>query len=264
MRGVTFTSNGKEAIFGVGSKSSPAKNSDEYEVYLAIIGLVNDAVRNGKDKSFQGIGNMAGRYLNRRFFDGDYPIIQEHQEISGFPDLAVIRDDIVICLDHFFIDASEPIMRSGKNHGSSYMQFLGQQESGVLSSTRLLERQLDDSNIRFQAENLIMNLYTRLKDKNEKAPKYVSAVKKHIKATEGNKAENLNKPYEIWLLIVDITPTSIFPFADPKIIELFSSLTQINGVIYLHNPYPILCEDIINDLAFIRNDSVAKEHLKSG
>lgn len=118
---ISYSSKGKLTIIAPGDTKLTHNRGEEYNLFLQVLSIINDASR-----SISVIGACEPDFLHRRFSSGGlYALMKEQSELTSFPDFAIVRDDIVLCFDHFEIDASEHIIKNGNDKGSKLMFFAG-------------------------------------------------------------------------------------------------------------------------------------------
>lgn len=214
--------------YGPGCSEPLEGNGYEYQRLLYVFGVIEDAVKRGCFTSANISGIPAPRYLVERFFEKGVSLIREKDE--GFPDATFVSKNYVVITDVCRVDASEPIVKAGKLHGSSFEFFSARHAHEMEEwSEDELEEQLLNSGITFSVGQLAKNICTAIEKKNSKARQYCKAIYGYLDP------EDRGKNFEIWLVIEDVTPTSDEETVDAVMEKLRQYNLNITGVIYVHD-----------------------------
>lgn len=231
----------------------------EQELHLRLLNQVSNAADNGGLLLF---GEIDTKYLEDRFL-GTAEAISE-KPIDNFPDFTLVKETLIIIMDHFRIDASPQLHKNGKSHGTSYQNLAG---SMRLDNHSIEESEsiISNQNCEFSSKNLALNLRRTFESKASKIPKYKKRIIDHIKdISEPNGAINdLRKPKEIWFVVEDVSPSCGFSFIGAPIAILLEHNPEVDGLIYIHNPIPGQLTFSWNSVAIIRNDAAALASLRN-
>ncbi|WP_165046300.1 hypothetical protein [Adlercreutzia sp. ZJ138] len=258
-----FSNDGRESFVGPSFGMPASGNGNEYLEYVWLTNVIRK-IRDGLPKTnSRMIGSIDATYLDERFLGKEhYWLIKEGNMGSGSPDFALVREHKVIIVDCFQVDASEPRNRNGKHNGTELQCLIGRKRSGEpkISSSEL-KCAVEESTLEFQTVWLACNLATKLSDKIERLGEYEKVVRAHI--LENGCAEDLDKDYEFWLLVEDISPCSELEWLAPQLAAFLEENTALEGLIVTHVRMPGVLSDSIYDTCIIRNDTSGREQLKN-
>lgn len=247
--------------------TSFTNNGKEYELLLRTIAEIGAAYIHPGSPTPCVFGSVDKDYLKHRFlFQGKMLIGEKPPE--GFPDCAIVTDQVIMIFDHFKIDASGAIIsnRTGENRGTLYQRFLGKWLSNEKDvDLNALEKGLVEKGIRFSPNNLISSLRSSFTRKAKKIQRYREAICQHISKTAPAHlaAIDLAKPREIWLLIEDISPTTNFKLIAGELADLLQNYPAVAGIVYVHNPLATVLPLTAKSVALVKNDSDAREGLRA-
>ena len=214
--------------YGPGCSEPFEGNGYEYQRLLYVFGVIEAAVKQRCFTSANVSGIPDPRYLVERFFEKGVSLIREKGE--GFPDATFVSQKNVVITDVCRVDASKPIVKAGKLHGSSFEFFSARHAHEMEEwSEDELEEQLLNAGITFSVGQLAKNIRTAIKKKSSKAQQYCKAIYGYLDP------EDRNKNFEVWLVIEDMTPTSDEETIDAVMGKMRQCNNSITGVIYVHD-----------------------------
>lgn len=226
------------------------KNGTEYQLYLHLVSVLSKHFKEREGircSSEQPISFFTERFIMKNS-ESLYCIIKEKPGDRSFPDFAVVRDSLILSIDHFKVDASEHIVKGDRDMGSPYMRMLADQED--LSSSSMTES-IKNGRIEFWTCALEHNIKKAFTNHAAKTEEYKAALREYIESGPCSQvvAEDMNKPIEQWFLVEDITPTSCPDTLCKAIASLLESHFEVAGVLLVHNPMytsaPIDPDDIM-------------------
>lgn len=233
--------------YGPGCSEPFEGNGYEYQRLLYVFGVIEAAVKRGCFTSANVSGIPDPRYLVERFFEKGISLIREKGE--GFPDATFVSKNYVVITDVCRVDASKPIVKAGKLHGSSFEFFSARHAREMEEwSEDELEEQLLNSGITFSIGQLSNNICTAIEKKNGKVQQYRKAICGYLDP------EDRSKNFEVWLVIEDVTPTSDEETIDAVMGVMRQYNLNITGVIYVHDIGIGRLPDNIGDVKIYRLD----------
>ena len=226
-----YCSGGKIAYFGPEGDEAPLfQNSFEYQRLLYIYEVVRRAVRSMQFTEDCAPGIPDSHYLEERFFGKGHQLFREKRDMESIPDVTLIGKHHLISIDFCRVDASAPIIRNGRHHGTKYQRFLGMHKREYADwSEDDFELRLKEEGITFSTDNLARNIWRAVELKNKKVLQYKCALAEYIDQAD------MQKPFEVWIAIEDLSPTSCSSTVLGVMRKLASSNLDIAGVIYIHH-----------------------------
>lgn len=265
MKGIAFSRRSVSDLFIPGKKRNNRGNGFEYEFVIQLIAEVKNAIEEGNAVYPCLYGEIDSFFLSERFFSSSPPELMREQKTDGFPDCVLMQKNLIVILDHFQIDASKPILKRGKCHGTEYQKFIG--EKTVKNSSldlALLEKELAESSISFSLKWLKINFERLFEEKAKKVDQYIKRVKEHIKQSPNKSIHDadLKKPLENWFLIEDVSPTSYAAALGDTIAKLLQKNQQVSGLVIYHNGIPRKIYFTAAEVMIIKNDEKARRELQ--
>ncbi|MDO4437744.1 MAG: hypothetical protein Q4B77_07355 [Coriobacteriaceae bacterium] len=250
---IKFVSNGTTSRFGPGSNTVPsAANGDEWQRLLHVFGIIEAATHD--PNAILAVSNgITPKYLEDRFFAYQAFLLPEKEGLDCFPDAVLVGDQCVVAIDFCRVDASDPILKNGKCHGTTLQRGLKGKPLEEHPNCPDLEIWIQENGITFCTRNLAESIARALHSKNIKSSQYGPVIRPYLIS------EDRRKPIETWIVLEDLTPTSDFDIVESTITRLEKSLSGPSGIIYVHDNGPLVLPDSILDLKFFRlhagNDS---------
>ena len=244
-----------EEAFGKGKTRRLDENGKEFQLFIHVVDLLNE----GCFKSLLALspGCPSPVPFIRRFGKGgSFYLKAEEREIDGFPDLFIVRDDIVCIIDHFRVDSSDR-RNDRRNSGTEFMAILGE-HGGERNSA---EAAAKSGGTVFSPENLAHAIRSMLEQKASKLPRYTRIVRQYIKGSPSREVaeEDGAKPVELWLLIEDVSPQE-HQFTEAGVAAIVDELDGypgIAGVLYVNCGYEDKLPRGISDIRLAVQDSLA-------
>ena len=89
---------------------------------------------------------------------------------------------------------------------------------------------------------------------------YKTRVREHIAAGQHERIVTWDpsKPFEVWLMVEDLSPTCGFEYIGRTLSELLERCSSIGGLIYISNPLPDEMFSSPAQVAIIANDEKAR------
>lgn len=262
--GIPFVINGESEDFRPSTKRENPPRGNEYWLYMRTVNVLAHLFwsKAGNPITF---GSIDSRFLEDRFLGKNYHLMREQGGIEGFPDFAVVKDDLIVAFDHFKIDPSTLLGTAENSHGTEYLRMLGiRKKEGLAIDADSMKAALAQEGIKLTIDNLAKNLGAKFNEKIAKFDSYESAIRDHIKSghNEAFVEEDLAKPIETWLMIEEVSPTSGFVQIAETISMLLEQHPPARGLVYISNPDPTEMFSASDQVAIIANDKQAVADLR--
>ena len=250
-----FKSGDFEETFGKDKTKRCDENGKEYQLFVHIVDLLNE-------ECFKSPLRLSPDYpspipfIKRFGKGGSFYLKAEETKTNGFPDLFIVRDEVVCIIDHFRIDSSAR-RNDRRNAGTDFMAILGESNG----KRNAAENAAKSEGMSFSPKNLALTTKIIFEQKASKLACYKAIIQQYIEDSPNKEIakEDGAKPLELWFLIEDVSPQE-HQFTEASVTAIAEELDRypgVAGVLYVNCGYEDKLPRGLSDIRFVVQDSLA-------